>query len=398
MHLCILTPLAVGYFIFTEYHYNFQTTIRERVHVNATSPVGLDVEFDISLPHVPCSLLNIDANDPTGQTQSLHLDRKHHVWKHRIRLNEGTQQYDYIGDWTKLELGSTLLKEEHLIQELEAKVNANNETVVSSDERKLAETTTTTTTTTMDGTDGWKPPRKDEGCGSCYGAGEEGECCNTCDDVKRAYHRRGWHLSKPEGVEQCRKEAELEQEEGEGEGCNVHGIVALDTGGGSFHLAPGRSMESDSVKEDGMDVLSIFDILMKTFEQWNVSHTVHKVRFGEEYPGHVHQLDGAKRTIGDTYGMYQYYFQVRYWFSLGKSVFFGEGSMSTVTCVPHPCLFCFFPSLTVPLPYDAILDCAHSIPIFERHGHPNKSIQCDGTLATRKSWWWSWIAGRLFLL
>ena len=25
------------------------------------------------------------------------------------------------------------------------------------------------------------PPKK---CGSCYGAGKEGECCNTCDEVK----------------------------------------------------------------------------------------------------------------------------------------------------------------------------------------------------------------------
>ena len=25
----------------------------------------------------------------------------------------------------------------------------------------------------------------EEECGSCYGDGDEGECCNTCDDVKR---------------------------------------------------------------------------------------------------------------------------------------------------------------------------------------------------------------------
>jgi len=29
----------------------------------------------------------------------------------------------------------------------------------------------------------------EEECGSCYGAGEDGECCNSCDDVKRAYQR-----------------------------------------------------------------------------------------------------------------------------------------------------------------------------------------------------------------
>lgn len=48
------------------------------------------------------------------------------------------------------------------------------------------------------------------------------------------------------------------------------------------------------------------------FQEWNVTHTVHKIRFGPEYPAAVYQLDGETRTItDDTYGMYQYYFQVR---------------------------------------------------------------------------------------
>lgn len=34
----------------------------------------------------------------------------------------------------------------------------------------------------------------EEVCGSHYGAGEDGECCNTCDDVKRAYSRKGWQM------------------------------------------------------------------------------------------------------------------------------------------------------------------------------------------------------------
>jgi hypothetical protein len=241
------------------------------------------VEFDISLPQVPCSLLNIDANDPTGQTQSLHLDRKHHVWKHRIKVDQkGTTEF--IGDRAKLELGSTLLKEEHLMEELE-KLNLTN---------NLEEATDTRNTEVV-------------ACGSCYGAGEEGECCDTCDDVKRAYNRRGWHIRESDTIDQCQNEGNKDEE---GEGCNVHGVVSLSTGGGSFHLAPGRSL--DSFKKDASGAVSIFDILMKTFEQWNVSHTVHKISFGDEFPGHVHQLDGETRSIVDSYGMYQYYFQVRH--------------------------------------------------------------------------------------
>ena len=29
-------------------------------------------------------------------------------------------------------------------------------------------------------------------CGSCYGAAEDGVCCNTCEDVKNAYRKKGW--------------------------------------------------------------------------------------------------------------------------------------------------------------------------------------------------------------
>ena len=28
----------------------------------------------------------------------------------------------------------------------------------------------------------------------CHGAGAEGECCNTCDDVKRTYRLKQWHI------------------------------------------------------------------------------------------------------------------------------------------------------------------------------------------------------------
>ena len=29
-------------------------------------------------------------------------------------------------------------------------------------------------------------------CGSCYGAADPDECCNTCEDVKNAYRKKGW--------------------------------------------------------------------------------------------------------------------------------------------------------------------------------------------------------------
>ena len=35
---------------------------------------------------------------------------------------------------------------------------------------------------------------KNSQCGDCYGAGMPGQCCNTCDDVQDAYHKKGWAI------------------------------------------------------------------------------------------------------------------------------------------------------------------------------------------------------------
>ena len=269
--LLLFYTSVVAYFLFTELKFNFTTTLIERVHVNATTPAGLEIEFDVTLPGVSCALLNVDANDPTGQRQSLHLDKRHHVWKHRI--NKKGQ----VIDRTRIELGSTLLTEDHLREKaLEAGAV---------DEEDMED--------------------ENAACGSCYGAGEDGECCNACDDVKRAYARRGWTLPSVQNITQCAHEHSSKEEDGEG--CNVHGIVALSTGGGNLHLAPSHDMEEFGSGKP----FSIIDVFIRTFEQFNVSHTIHKLRFGAEYPGNVNQLDGEVRTIEDGFGMYQYYFQVR---------------------------------------------------------------------------------------
>jgi len=282
--LSVVTCLAIMYLIGKEMNYNFETTMTERVHVNATSATGLDVEFDISLPQVPCSMLNIDAMDPSGQTQSLHLDRRHHVYKHRIRVDEISGETQYIGDKRKLEQGSTLLHEDHLEEALDQ----------ITEEHGIEAAVVDDTT-------------EEPACGSCYGAEEEeGECCSTCDDVKRAYKRKGWHIEDPAKIEQCQLLLVGSGESDDGEGCNVHGLVALDSGGGNFHLAPGR----DHSSTDRTDIAAIFEMLLSTFEQFNVTHTIHKIRFGDEFPGNTNQLDGETRVISDGYGMYQYYFKI----------------------------------------------------------------------------------------
>lgn len=165
----------------------------------------------------------------------------------------------------------------------------------------------------------------EEECGSCYGAGEEGECCNTCDDVKRAYRRKSWHIQNLSEISQCKHLLRAEAEENEG--CNIHGFVALGTGGGNLHFAPDRQWEKEGSTDANKNGLllgggfvgfeSILEMFNEQFEQFNVTHTVNKIVFGpylnpttRRVLNLTSQLDGATRTVSDGYGMFQYYLQV----------------------------------------------------------------------------------------
>jgi hypothetical protein len=81
-------------------------------------------------------------------------------------------------------------------------------------------------------------------CGDCYGAGENGECCDTCDDVRRAYRRKGWTIKPGDtSITQCERERNRGMNRMEGEGCSIYGNVLLQAGGGNLHVAPGKSLE-----------------------------------------------------------------------------------------------------------------------------------------------------------
>ena len=42
-------------------------------------------------------------------------------------------------------------------------------------------------------------------CGSCYGGlPPDSGCCQSCDDVRKAYMDRGWAFNDPDGIDQVR--------------------------------------------------------------------------------------------------------------------------------------------------------------------------------------------------
>ncbi|KAL3765004.1 hypothetical protein ACHAWO_001966 [Cyclotella atomus] len=296
--LSIFTLLLATTLIITEYNYNFSTSFLNHVHVMPQTPDGLEVEFDISFPHIPCALLAVDSNDPTGQSQSFHINKSHRVWKHRLDANGNT-----IGRKSRFELGGSIISSNELKSKMEELAQKRMEQFKEQEEEVDDE----------------------EECGSCYGAGEEGECCNTCDDVKRAYRRKSWHIQNLSEISQCKHLLRAEAEENEG--CNIHGFVALGTGGGNLHFAPDRQWEKEGSTDANKNGLllgggfvgfeSILEMFNEQFEQFNVTHTVNKIVFGpylnpttRRVLNLTSQLDGATRTVSDGYGMFQYYLQV----------------------------------------------------------------------------------------
>lgn len=53
-------------------------------------------------------------------------------------------------------------------------------------------------------------------------------CCNSCEDVREAYRRRGWAFKNPDTIEQCRREGfSQKMQEQKNEGCQVYGFLEV---------------------------------------------------------------------------------------------------------------------------------------------------------------------------
>jgi hypothetical protein len=152
----------------------------------------LKVDFDFSFPEIACNLLSLDAVDDTGAPQR---DAVHEIYKHKLSTLGKPE-----GKPMRHSLGDSLISEKQL-----------------ADLSGSKEVPQVPAPTAM-------------GCGNCYGAGAKGQCCNTCDEVRVAYEKIGWHF-KPQGIAQCASEAflsNLKDQFAEDGGCQVRVVVVID--------------------------------------------------------------------------------------------------------------------------------------------------------------------------
>jgi len=216
----------------------------------------LNVEIDVSFHALTCAEVHLDSMDVAGYNQ---VDLEHDIVKRRL-----SQDGSFIGDPVSTHMG-TVVKEN-----LKA-VPVNY-------------------------------------CGSCYGAENQNiKCCNTCDDLKQAYKLKGWSTTQIlRNSSQCLRDSHNPFSQVEsGEGCRIRGVMSVNKIAGNFHVAHG-----ESIVRDGRH---IHQYNPREAPSFNVSHTIHKVAFGDDFRGmEVGPLDNLERIVARDLGtgLFQYYIKV----------------------------------------------------------------------------------------
>jgi len=248
--LSIICGLIMVVLVLTEFSGYLELNIVPEISVDKPMSEKVNINFNVTFPYIPCSFIEVDNLDVAGEHQ---LNPQHDITKTRLDVR------GQIIDEKKVGLNDLVPKAEV----------------------------------------------KEPGCGSCYGAeSEEFKCCNTCDEVKEAYKKKGW-TPKPGQIQQCMSEKlteEMMRQRDESEGCNLAGYITVNKVAGNFHIAPGRSSQIGSfVHTHDVDFLA---------RNINVTHTIHHLSFGVPYPGVVNPLDGHVETDYAGASMVQYFVKV----------------------------------------------------------------------------------------
>lgn len=216
----------------------------------------LRINFDLTFHALPCQYANVDAMDVAGEQQN---GVDHDIVKTRLDLNGNPIS---AGEHAKLE-------HDHDEEEHEAHALV-----------------------------------PEDYCGPCYAQVDEGVCCNSCDEVVEEYRSRGWDTTKIMRVaEQCIREGrDKEVVELGSEGCHITGYLLVNKVAGNFHIAMGETRTHGAGHIHQFNPASV--------GQFNVSHTIHTLSFGQQYPGMVNPLDNVVQLPEGGSGVYMYYLKV----------------------------------------------------------------------------------------
>ncbi|KAI9120974.1 hypothetical protein K1719_008007 [Acacia pycnantha] len=255
--ITVVSAVVILFLFFSELSSYLYTVTETKLLVDTSRGEKLHINFDVTFPAVRCSILSLDAMDISGEQ---HLDIRHNIIKKRIDANGNVIEAKQDG------IGAPKI------------------------EKPLQKS-------------GGRLEHNEHYCGSCYGAEESDDhCCNSCEEVRDAYKKKGWALSNMDMIDQCRREGYIQRvKDEEGEGCNIHGSLEVNKVAGNFHFATGKSIHQATIFL--ADLISFQD-------NYNISHRINKLSFGDHFPGLVNPLDGVQWVQGPNHGMYQYFIKV----------------------------------------------------------------------------------------
>lgn len=200
----------------------------------------LELNLDITFPHISCDLLNFDIIDDSGVLQ---YDDD--------LIVEG----NIITGFSKIRLDAS----GNELERMDYKLND-----------QIAQ----------------YPEDDANYCGSCYNSRDQSHnddpetkpedrvCCQTCDDVRRAYLDKGWAIMDGKGIQQCEREGYVDKiNKHLEEGCRVKGTTMLNRITGNIHFVPGEAFQN----QDGhYHDTKLYDL--KT--QLNFNHIINHLSFG----------------------------------------------------------------------------------------------------------------------
>ncbi|KAJ3007057.1 hypothetical protein HKX48_009328 [Thoreauomyces humboldtii] len=217
-------------------------TLQPSLEVDKKRNEKMTINLNITTPRVPCYLLSIDVMDVAGDHQN---DIHSSIFK--VRLDEHGKAIET----KKSEIGETTHEDDKVAERL-------------------------------------KDPKY---CGSCYnGQAPPSGCCNTCEDVQKAYADKGWSFANAGEVEQCVKEGWAEKVAQQShEGCNVWGKLQVNKVAGNFHLAPGKSFS-----QANMHVHDLAPYLAA--KKFDFTHVIHSLSFGKRVDTFANPLDAVDKS------------------------------------------------------------------------------------------------------
>ncbi|GFO19068.1 endoplasmic reticulum-Golgi intermediate compartment protein 3 [Plakobranchus ocellatus] len=228
----------------SELNYYLTLEVHPELFVDTSRGQKLRINIDIVFPKMACSYLALDAMDVSGESQ---IDIDAHLLKQRL-------------DPDGKQISET--PEQH----------------------KIGETEVAST----------PPPLDPNRCESCYGAeGPHHQCCNTCEDVREAYRKKGWAVQNLNSIEQCKREGFAAKVEAQkNEGCKLFGYLEVNKVAGNFHIAPGKSFQQKHVHVHDMQAFSGV--------KFNITHRINHLSFGNDYPGIVNPLDNVYERVNES--------------------------------------------------------------------------------------------------